>query len=538
VTKQSLTAAGLAANDVSQWLDEECNASQKIVILDCCYAGGFKGPADRDFASRIEGKGRYVMAAADRVPARDGASISPFTELVVKGLKELPNDSLMMDVLAHWVEEQAETQKLPKPHHKWDGSGSIVIADRSKGPASRMAAEPALPVLTLTFEDRTVEALVPDYPPRRYGPVKLRGAGSPQMNLLAELNRLAAIDALGQDPAARGMLDSALASARALAGQVLFDDLFDDELREALTVMVGTGRGDPRFQLRLDLTDAADDIVRAAWEYLGQAASSPVVARPLGERSAILTRGVRVATTGFGWKGGDGPIGTVVHSEFTEDHPMLAAIRSELEVLAQQSTQHPALRSVRPAELQPRGDWSGLTTMLTDPDLNVVVLVGRLKDINEASVLQLNEQEELREFEIDQLVDMRQGLPPLELIILEGLPHHGTAERAFGLTASFAKKLAISFGCPVVAVSHSGAYVASLPAARHSHVQQNDSRVEPQLSMLSAHVIDGLRRGMSVDRSTYDARQKIVRARTPMTAPIVYLPTRSESGPTAGGAAP
>jgi hypothetical protein len=169
----------------------------------------------------------------------------------------------------------------------------------------------------------------------------------------------------------------------------------------------------------------------------------------------------------------------------------------------------------------------------------VLVFAGRLKDIGNASVLQLNEQEMLRDWEIVDLANARQGQAPLELVILEAFPHRDAAERAYGLTASFAQELTTRLCCPVVAVSHSGAYLASLPATPPDRplpaADANDVKVQSQLSMLTAHMIYGLHQGLSVERCAYEARQMITSAKKLMTAPIVYLPTHSSPDASAAG---
>jgi Caspase domain len=540
VTQHSYPRRAMHSDEVSLWLDK-CPANQKIVILDCCYGGVFKGGGpEEEFATRLSGKGRFVMAAADQAPARDGGTISPFTELVVRGLDELTDDQLDISHLAEWVEKQAIIKSLPHPRHKSDVTGTIVIADRTKGGQVRKYVAPApIPIVTLTFSDNKVHAAFPDLPTTKSRTLTLSGVGAPYMDILVELNRLAANEHLCQDSQARAMLYNALVNARSLAGQALFDDLFDEELRNELFRLFEAGHTDPRLELRLDFTNAADDIARAQWEYIDLARAPrqaaqvgpPRPAGRIGEKLAILTRGVAPSHSGGpGWKGGTGPIGVGVQSEFTDAHPLLAKIEAELATLADTSSETSEIvREMRPADLRPTGDWIDLVNLLRDPDINVLVIVGRLRELDDAVVLQINDQEELRDYRLDDLSVERQDAPPLQLIILEVLPHPVVAEKGFPLTASFTRDLTKAFGCPAIGVSHNEAYLASLPDPQ---VQLSTSHptAAPGSSArrrtLTAEIVDGLRRGLSAERSAHEARQAISRAHTPMAVPVVYLPTQ------------
>ena len=546
VTQATFPGRAMHSDDVSRWLDA-CSATQKVVILDCCYAGGFKGLSSQEFANRLagKGKGRFVLTAVDRVPARDGVTISPFTELVVRGLEEFTDDQLEMTHLADWVEQQATMKLLPAPHHKAELTGKIVIADRTKGgPIRSSTAPPTIPTITLTFSgDHTVEASFPDLPPLKSRPVALSGSGA-YTNILAELNGLAANEYLCQDSQARAMLYRALVNARSLAGQALFDDLFDDELRNELYRLLEADRPDPRLELRLDLTKATSDIARASWEYIGLAETPrranliddrpPPATGRIGETIAILTRGVIPSHSGGGpgWKGDAGPIGVLVQSEFTDAHPLLATMQAELATLAGAGSEtSEVVREMQAADVRPSGDWAGLLRLLGDPEINVLVMVGRLREIDEAAVLQINDQEELRDDQLDELYVGRQDAPPLQLIILEALPYLGFAEKGLALTASFTKDLTRVFGCPVIGVTHNYAYLASLPTpappvGTSSAMVESPGGGPRRMFTLTAEIVDGLRQGLSAERSAYAAWKHISRDRTPMAVPVVYLPTQ------------
>jgi hypothetical protein len=534
VTQNNLSTHGLDSQKVSTWL-RDCRAQQKIVILDCCYAGGFKGgPGVGEETSLLEkGEGRFVMAAADLEKAHDGKTVSPFTELVIAGLEQHPDEPLSIASLAVWVEDQTTNgaRRLPLPKHSSEGSGDIVIRKVRERPAPLTG--PALPVLTLRFEERSVVASFTGQPERTIGPLNLSGAGSTQVNLLSELYRLSAVEAVCQDQDARPILDAALVNARILAGQVLFDELFDQDLLAQYLTSLQDGSSDPRLEVQLDLSSDTANFTRMGWEYLSHvepgAAFGPgrQIGRPIGDKVAVLSRGVSSSWSGPGWKGGDGAIGTLVHSQFNEDHPVVAAIRTELELVARSPS---GRREMLAADVQPRGEWARLTRGLADPEINVVVLIGELKEFNEVPVLQVGRQQAVPAYDVPRLVTARGLLPPPELIVIEALPVPGIAEKAFALTALFARSVTEQFGCPVVAVSHSRTYVASVPALI--------SAVDPgtaldgtdiDVTTVSAHLVNGLRCGVPIERSAYELRQKISQDMLPMPAPIVYMPIRAGS---------
>ncbi len=109
-------------------------AQVKIVILDCCHGGGFKGG---DLTEGLSGKGRFVLAAAsaaDRAgDAETRGEASPFTKALVEGLLTVARDSDgdgavdLDDLFAHVASIRFDGHE---PQRKFDGAGAVPIARR------------------------------------------------------------------------------------------------------------------------------------------------------------------------------------------------------------------------------------------------------------------------------------------------------------------------------------------------------------------------------------------------------------------------
>ncbi|MEU6671982.1 caspase family protein [Streptomyces sp. NPDC046727] len=122
-------------------------AQVKIVILDCCFSGGFKG--GDDVLDELSGQGRYVIAATSATDqAADAAARgepSPFTRALVDGLLTRAVDRNadqrvdLDDLFTHLVQVKFDGHR---PHRKFDGAGAVPIARR---PAPS-AEEPAVPL--------------------------------------------------------------------------------------------------------------------------------------------------------------------------------------------------------------------------------------------------------------------------------------------------------------------------------------------------------------------------------------------------------
>ena len=236
----------------------------------------------------------------------------------------------------------------------------------------------------------------------------------------------------------------------------------------------------------------------------------------------VLTRGITADTSvRAAWKGAVGPVSVLVHSEFSEDHPLLTTIRGELADLAELEPTS-KFREVRPPDVHPRGAWMELLDPLADPEINVVVIVAQVRQRGDDVVLLLADEfrSELRIAEFDEIFRARADLPPPELVILETLAARDFEEQGFGLTATLSGELARGFGSPAIGICHTAAYVASLPNPTGIGVGGR-----PRPMSLTAHAVDALRKGVPKERIAYVARRELQQSGTPIAVPVAYLPT-------------
>ncbi|MEV6303476.1 FxSxx-COOH system tetratricopeptide repeat protein [Actinoplanes sp. NPDC051861] len=138
-----LQATGVPDDTLNRMVDA-CAARSKIIVLDCCYSGAYKG---RQAAERFAGQGRFVLAASPpnqlvKDAERDG-QLSPFTKALVDGLtggaQDRDGDGLvdLDDLHAFLVGALAGG---PQPFRRWTGSGNVNIARR---PVAAQESPPA-----------------------------------------------------------------------------------------------------------------------------------------------------------------------------------------------------------------------------------------------------------------------------------------------------------------------------------------------------------------------------------------------------------
>jgi hypothetical protein len=110
-------------------------AQVRIIVLDCCYGGMFKGD---ELVETLAGEGRYVLAATsatDRAPdSSHRGEASPFTRVFADGLRteaaDRDNDGTVdLDDLFFYLDSLSFDGLAPK--RKYDGSGAVPIARRT-----------------------------------------------------------------------------------------------------------------------------------------------------------------------------------------------------------------------------------------------------------------------------------------------------------------------------------------------------------------------------------------------------------------------
>ena len=112
-----------------------CRARTKIIILDCCHSGLFKGNDVITSIDSLAGTGRYILAAASptnlAADSKEAGEPSPFTRVLTDGLKGRADDAdrdgfIDLDDLFEYLRKTE--YEGPAPHRKWDGQGMIVVA--------------------------------------------------------------------------------------------------------------------------------------------------------------------------------------------------------------------------------------------------------------------------------------------------------------------------------------------------------------------------------------------------------------------------
>lgn len=126
-SKLTTTVSAEAVNHMIQF----CPATV-VLILDCCYAGAFKGGG---LADELFGKGRFVLAASrpkERARDADNATgLSRFTAHLVRGLAgeaaATDNEWITLSDLYAYVHRTMVRKREIEPQRRFDGTGEIVV---------------------------------------------------------------------------------------------------------------------------------------------------------------------------------------------------------------------------------------------------------------------------------------------------------------------------------------------------------------------------------------------------------------------------
>jgi tetratricopeptide (TPR) repeat protein len=158
-TVSDLLPSTAVSNETLNEIMSDSLARAKVVVLDCCHSGAFKGAVAVE--RLLSGKGRFVLtatAASELAGDSDEADQpSPFTRALVDGLLQGAVDrdgdgSVDLTDLYKYVREVL--QGSSEPRHKFDGYGDVPIARR------------AVPVTTNSppdnLRDRTADSPVND----------------------------------------------------------------------------------------------------------------------------------------------------------------------------------------------------------------------------------------------------------------------------------------------------------------------------------------------------------------------------------------
>ncbi|GIG59598.1 hypothetical protein Lfu02_39700 [Longispora fulva] len=212
-----LRYTAVPARDIHDLLGES-RARAKVVILDCCHAGGFKGPPDLPRA--LAGRGRFVLASSlstqQTQDAAEGETASPFTrflaESLLAGAPDLDGDGYVsVEDLYRHVSDRMHEHGLSTPQRHFDDSIDSVALALAPSPATiptavRAPRDRALsPQVALTKFLRAHDHELAGRPwLARTGFREVADAGSGDWSLLAALRfaRIAAADGAVQEAVA------------------------------------------------------------------------------------------------------------------------------------------------------------------------------------------------------------------------------------------------------------------------------------------------------------------------------------------------
>jgi hypothetical protein len=154
-----LLATAVAARDISDLMDES-RARAKVVVLDCCHSGGFKGGAD--LPEGLAGRGRFVLSSSlpgqRTKDAEDDTAGSPFTRFVVEVLSSgAPDDDhdgyVSVDDLYHHVTKRMSDAGLSTPQRRFDDAVASVAVARTPSQAPTPTVTPPIEPAPATLAD-------------------------------------------------------------------------------------------------------------------------------------------------------------------------------------------------------------------------------------------------------------------------------------------------------------------------------------------------------------------------------------------------
>ncbi|WP_426508165.1 caspase family protein [Dactylosporangium sp. McL0621] len=146
-----IRSTGISTDEIGKIINDSF-AESIIILLDCCFSGGFKGKP----STGLTGTGRYIISATTSVDvANDSAEVgtpSPFTEALLESLQLGAEDSdhdgyvdiddVFRDVEARLGEE------FSRPERDFDGAGRVAMAKRLQRPEPELVEHgPAAPEL-------------------------------------------------------------------------------------------------------------------------------------------------------------------------------------------------------------------------------------------------------------------------------------------------------------------------------------------------------------------------------------------------------
>jgi hypothetical protein len=173
-----LLSTAVSSVRVSEFADAS-RANSIVIILDCCYAGAFRGA---DLGAAVAGPGRYVMSSCRGSQLANDATVdngtSFFTQHLVEGLREATDQDddgyISFSDLYTYVDRRLRDDGKQIPQRRVDADGDLALARRRQSaPVPVAATEPT--AATVSAAPDVPAAPPPSAPP----PLTARPASTP-----------------------------------------------------------------------------------------------------------------------------------------------------------------------------------------------------------------------------------------------------------------------------------------------------------------------------------------------------------------------
>ena len=151
-----LLSTAVSSVRINEFADAS-RARNVVIVLDCCYAGAFRGA---EFGDAVAGPGRYVLTSCRGTQLANDATVdngtSFFTQHLVDGLLEAAADQdgdgyVSFSDLYAYVDRRLRDAGKQIPQRRVDGDGDLPLARRPQpAPAEAIPAGGTPPVLEVS----------------------------------------------------------------------------------------------------------------------------------------------------------------------------------------------------------------------------------------------------------------------------------------------------------------------------------------------------------------------------------------------------
>ncbi|WP_051181256.1 caspase, EACC1-associated type [Nocardia vinacea] len=140
-TADRLVSSAIGTSAISTIVDAS-PAGAKILILDCCYSGSFKG--GENMPGRLAGEGRFVLTAsrgAELAPdAGKDETTSPFTGFLIEALAAEAEDSdgdgyLSIEDVYTYVSDRMRRRQLSRPQRSFAAAVDVIALAKTPSAA-------------------------------------------------------------------------------------------------------------------------------------------------------------------------------------------------------------------------------------------------------------------------------------------------------------------------------------------------------------------------------------------------------------------